>query len=223
MAAAQSAVGVLAGGRLTGEDAYAYGKFARAVLGTNDVDFRARPHSDEEASFLAAHVATKSGVTFADLEHANAVVLVGFEAEEEAPIVFLRLRKGVRGHGTRVYSVASHTSRGLEKLNGTLLPAAPRTRGRRDHGCRDQPRRRARRRRRDHRRRADGRVAGCAQRGCRARSRRPARELAWIPRRAGERGALEMGLLPNLLPGSRPLADAAARVDLAAAWGLDLV
>ncbi|EUA23413.1 hypothetical protein I553_5566 [Mycobacterium xenopi 4042] len=30
--------------------------------------------------------------------------------------------------------------------------------------------------------------------------------LAWVPRRAGERGALEAGALPNLLPGGRPTA-----------------
>jgi NADH-quinone oxidoreductase subunit G len=36
---------VLPGGRLTVEDAYAYSKFARVVLGTNDVDARVRPHS----------------------------------------------------------------------------------------------------------------------------------------------------------------------------------
>ena len=34
-------------GRATVEDAYAYAKFARVVLGTNDVDFRARACSDE--------------------------------------------------------------------------------------------------------------------------------------------------------------------------------
>ena len=45
--------------------------------------------------------------------------------------------------------------------------------------------------------------------------------LAWVPRRAGERGALEAGALPSLLPGGRPVADAAARVDVAAAWGVD--
>ena len=39
---------MLPGGRLTVEDAYAYGKFARVALGTNDVDARVRPHSDEE-------------------------------------------------------------------------------------------------------------------------------------------------------------------------------
>ena len=48
--------GVLAGGRLTVEDAYAYAKFARVALGTHNIDFRARPHSAEELDFLAAHV-----------------------------------------------------------------------------------------------------------------------------------------------------------------------
>ena len=43
-------VGVLTGGRLTVEDAYAYAKFTRVVLGTNDIDFRARPVSDEETA-----------------------------------------------------------------------------------------------------------------------------------------------------------------------------
>ncbi|MFY9914224.1 MAG: NADH-quinone oxidoreductase subunit G, partial [Nocardioidaceae bacterium] len=125
LAAAQSAVGILAGGRLTSEDAYAYGKFARAVIGTNDIDFRVRPHSQEEASFLAAHIATRPSPSYADLEHADDVLLVGFEPEEESPIVFLRLRKGVQQHGTRVHAVSSHSSRGLDKLQGNLIRATP--------------------------------------------------------------------------------------------------
>ena len=40
-----------------------------------------------------------------------------------------------------------------------------------------------------------------------------------MPRRAGDRGAVEAGCLPNLLPGGRPVGDPAARVDTAAAWG----
>ena len=47
-------VGVLVGGRSTIEDAYAYAKFARMALKTNDIDFRSRLHSDEEAAFLAS-------------------------------------------------------------------------------------------------------------------------------------------------------------------------
>jgi NADH-quinone oxidoreductase subunit G len=44
-------------------------------------------------------------------------------------------------------------------------------------------------------------------------------KLAWVPRRAGERGALETGCLPGLLPGGRPVSDPAARVDIGTVWG----
>ena len=115
------------------EDAYAYGKFARTVLGTNDVDFRARPHSAEEADFLASHrrghrprrragpspTPTSSG--------ASSVLLVGLEPEDESPIVFLRLRKAFRKHRTAVYAVSPVATRGLAKMGGTLIPAAPGT------------------------------------------------------------------------------------------------
>ncbi len=218
LAAAGESVGVLAGGRLTTEDAYSYGKFARAVLGTNDVDFRSRPHSAEEAGFLAAHIVTKPGVTYAELEHANAVLLVGFEPEDESPIVFLRLRKAARRHGTRVASVTSHTSRGLEKLHGRLVRARPGMEAEVVEGLG-----------------SDGDLAldggGVILVGERAATSpgllsavadlaaSTGARLAWVPRRAGERGALEAGLLPHLLPGARPLADPAARVDVGAVWG----
>ncbi|WP_159809357.1 NADH-quinone oxidoreductase subunit G, partial [Cellulomonas citrea] len=130
LAAAKAAggVGVLPGGRLTLEDAYAYAKFARVVLGTNDIDHRSRPHSAEETQFLGAAVAGRPlAVTFADLAAAPHVLLVGLEAEDEGGILFLRLRKAVLAGKTSVSSVAALASRGLERLSGTLLPAAPGT------------------------------------------------------------------------------------------------
>jgi NADH-quinone oxidoreductase subunit G len=45
--------------------------------------------------------------------------------------------------------------------------------------------------------------------------------LAWVPRRAGDRGAVEAGCLPNLLPGGRPVSDAGSRVDMGAVWGTE--
>src|SRR5450756_3245816 len=45
--------------------------------------------------------------------------------------------------------------------------------------------------------------------------------LAWIPRRVGERAALEAGAAPNLLAGGRPLADPRARAEVAAVWSFD--
>src|SRR5690606_15738127 len=53
-----------------------------------------------------------------------------------------------------------------------------------------------------------------------ALSRSTGARIAWVPRRAGDRGAVEAGCLPNRLPGGRPVTDAAARVDLASTWGL---
>ncbi|MFN0284339.1 MAG: NADH-quinone oxidoreductase subunit G, partial [Kineosporiaceae bacterium] len=129
LAAARAGRGaaVLTGGRVTVEDAYAYAKFARVALATNDVDFRARPHSAEEGTFLAHAVAGAGlGVTYADLEAAPSVLLVGFEPEEESPIVFLRLRKAV-AKGQLVHAVAPWRSRGLAKLDAHLVPAAPST------------------------------------------------------------------------------------------------
>jgi NADH-quinone oxidoreductase subunit G len=219
-------VGVLAGGRLTVEDAYAYAKFARVALGTNDVDFRAREHSAEEADFLAAAVAgTGLAVTYADLESAPGVLLVGLEPEEESPIVFLRLRKAARKHGTVVHSVAPFASPGLDKVLGTLVPAAPGTEAEvlDAVGAGDErvlPVSDALR--------ADGSVILVGERlatvpGALSAAARLARttgaRLAWVPRRAGERGALDAGALPTLLPGGRPVADAEARVDVGAAWG----
>ncbi|WP_048555319.1 NADH-quinone oxidoreductase subunit G, partial [Nostocoides japonicum] len=128
---AAGSAGVLVGGRVSTEDAYAYAKLARVCLGTNDIDFRSRPHSAEEAAFLASQVVATGpeggAVTFGDLERATAVVLVGFEPEDESGIVFLRLRKAARRNKTAVFAVSAVVTRGLEKVFGTLVPAAPGT------------------------------------------------------------------------------------------------
>ncbi|MDX3851165.1 NADH-quinone oxidoreductase subunit G [Streptomyces sp. AK02-01A] len=235
LSAARGRAGVLAGGRLTVEDAYAYAKFARVALDTNDIDFRARVHSGEEADFLAAQVAGRgrdldgTGLTYTTLEKAPAVLLVGFESEEEAPGVFLRLRKAHRKHRQSAFSLATHATRGLEKAGGTLLPAAPGTEpdwldalasgtGLDGDGARAAEALRA-----------PGAVIVVGERlaavpggltaAVRAAAATGAR-LGWIPRRAGERGAVEAGALPSLLPGGRPATDPRAREETAAVWGV---
>ncbi|MFJ3337417.1 NADH-quinone oxidoreductase subunit G [Streptomyces sp. NPDC086766] len=233
--ASRGRTGVLTGGRLTVEDAYAYSKFARVALDTNDIDFRARVHSGEEADFLAARVAGRgrdvdgTGVTYTSLEKAPAVLLVGFESEEEAPGVFLRLRKAWRGHGQQVFALATHATRGLEKAGGTLLPAAPGTEtewldalasgvGLEDGGAQAAQALRGEGAVIVVGERLTG-VAGGLTAAVRAASATGA-HLVWIPRRAGERGAVEAGALPSLLPGGRPATDPRAREEVAAVWGV---
>ena len=220
LAAANGKAGVLVGGRVTAEDAYAYAKFARIALGTNDVDFRTRMHSAEEADFLAAHIAGQPmTVTYADLENAPVVLLAGLEPEEESPIVFLRLRKAVRKRGLRVHSIAPFATRGLSKLSGALIRSGSGGEANVLDDLAD-----------DELLNLPGSLILVGERlaaspGALSAAGRLARatgaRLAWIPRRAGERGALEAGALPNLLPGGRPVADASAREQMAAAWNVD--
>ena len=207
--------GVLVGGRPTLEDAYGYAKFARIALKTNDIDFRARVTSDEEAQFLASHV-VGSTVEYRHIDSADHVLLVAFEPEEESPIVFLRLNKNFKKRGLAVTSVASKASIAMDKLKATFIKVAPGAEGA-----------------------ALGSIALTAKSvillGERASesaglisaaialAEKTGAKLAWIPRRAGERGALEAGAFSTLLPGGRPVADTAARVDIAAAWGVSAV
>ena len=271
-------MGVLPGGRLTLEDAYAYAKFARLALETNDIDARARVigSASEELDFLAARVAglgpgqggAGSGhggaVTYGELEAAPAVLLVGFEPEEESPIVFLRLRKAARKRGQRLFAVAPWLTSGVRKAFGTLLATVPG----------DEPR--VLRALAVPGRAGDAPVAALptgdtvappqtvagamaagrpgAVTGSPAEAVRAAAEalrargavilvgeraaevpglltaaaglatatgarLAWVPRRAGERPAIDAGALPTLLPGGRRVADDGGRGEVEAAWG----
>ena len=217
---ARGRAGVLPGGRLTLEDAYGYAKFARVALATNDVDMRARPHSAEELQFLAEHVAGRANVSYDDLQHAPAVLLAGFEPEEECPIVFLRLRKAVRAGGMSVYSVAALASNGLAKLSGTLLPTAP---GGEAAALTDLPKDvNAALRQQGAVIMVGERLAevpGALSAAVRLASQTGAK-LAWVPRRAGERGAIEAGALPNLLPGGRRIGSAEVTAEVARVWGV---
>lgn len=219
LAAAHGNSGVLVGGRCTWEDAYGYTKFARTVLGTNDIDFRARAHSVEEEQFLAARVAGRRGeVTYADLSGAPVVLCAGFEPEEESPIVFLRLRKAVRSAATAVHTIAPFLSAGAEKLSASLIRTIPGNEATALNALRD-----------GDLLRGAGAVILVGERlaaiqGALTAATQLADEtgarLAWIPRRAGERGALEAGALPTLLPGGRRVVDAAARRVVAGLWGV---
>ncbi len=220
LAAARGRVGVLVGGRSTVEDAYAYARIARTALATDDIDFRVRQTSVEEDAFLAAVVAgTPVSVTYEALESAPVVLLVCLEPEDESPILQLRLRKAAR-NGTPVVSIGAVRSPGLGKVRGRLLPARPGGEGAVLAALPD-----------DVRallaqpgavvlvgERAAGSAGALSAAAALARS--TGAGLAWVPRRAGERGALDAGALAGLLPGGRPLSDASARADVARAWGI---
>ena len=214
-------VGFLPGGRLSFEDAWAWSKFARSVVGSDSIDMRSRSHSEEERSFLAAHVAGSGlGVTYSQLENAGQVLLVGLEPEDECGAIFLRMRKATRKGKLRVASLAPMTSRGLAKLSGELLRCAPGTEVEVAAEIREGGEFA------DLASRLDGGVILVGERASRTPgllsevvrlAERTHCRIQWVPRRAGERGGLEAGLLPGLLPFGRALASQEARESLA--WG----
>ena len=206
--------GVLVGGRATIEDAYGYSKFARVALGTNNIDFRARRHSQEESEFLET---TKLTATYKDIDNADHILLVNFEPEDESPIVFLRIYKQVHKRSIKVTTIAPLASRGSEKLKAKLIRTTA--------GDETQ---------------AITNISGLTGKSVILLGERISEtegalsavvklaadsgaKLGWVPRRAGERGAIAAGALPNLLPGNRSVSDPAARIDMATAWSIDSI
>jgi len=210
----ESRAGVLVGGRATVEDAYGYSKFARVTLATNNIDFRSRVSSKEELDFLAS---VPTSATYKDIDNADHVVLINFEPEDESPIVFLRIYKQVHKRSIKVTTIAALASRGTQKLKANLIKTAA--------GSEVS---------------AINSISGLTGKSVVLVGERAAEtqgalsavaklvkesgaKLGWVPRRAGERGAIAAGALPNLLPGARPIEDASARVDISAAWSVDSV
>ncbi|MFD2119611.1 2Fe-2S iron-sulfur cluster-binding protein [Streptomyces cirratus] len=91
LASARGRAGVLTGGRLTAEDAYAYAKFARVVLGHQRHRLPGAGAQRGGGRVPGRHRGRHrqgprgGGVTYSSLEAAPAVLLAGIESEEEAP------------------------------------------------------------------------------------------------------------------------------------------
>lgn len=209
MAKACGGVGVLAGGRLTMEDVYAYSKFARTVLSINDIDLRTHPASPEEDAFLGFVVVESGrGVTYGDLEKAGHVLVVSFEAKEECGSVFLCLHKVVLAKAISVSVIALHATTGSAKMDANFIPAVPGAEAAALDGLDV----------------GDPAYDGLTNDGiilvgehavesggvlsaARRLANHSGARLAWVPWCAGDRGAVEMGAVGGLLPDGRPVTD----------------
>ena len=91
------AVGVLGSARATNEENYLTQKFARVVVGTNNVDCCARvchaPSAAALKSMLGTGAATNS---FDDIEQARTILIAGANPTENHPVVGARIRQAAR-------------------------------------------------------------------------------------------------------------------------------
>lgn len=99
------AVGILGSARATNEENYLTQKFARLVIGTNNVDCCARvchaPSAAALKSMLGNGAASNS---FDDIERARTILLVGANATESHPVIGARIAQAAR-RGARLLVV----------------------------------------------------------------------------------------------------------------------
>jgi NADH-quinone oxidoreductase subunit G len=102
-----SAIGVIGSTRTTNEEAYLLSKFARTVLQTNNVDH----HRTADFPALAAALRGKPDTmaTMADAYNAPAILLIGNDPTEQHPLLAWQIRNNVRLHRARLYVVNSES------------------------------------------------------------------------------------------------------------------
>src|SRR5579862_7789757 len=97
-----SAIGVIGSNHTTNEENYLLNRFARVTLGTNNLDH----HRTADYTGLAAAFgprAKDSLATMADIYNAPAVLLIGNDVSQKNPLVAWQIRTGFRHHGLRLY------------------------------------------------------------------------------------------------------------------------
>jgi len=105
-----SAIGVIGSNHTTNEENYLLNRFARITLGTNNLDH----HRTADYAGLAAALgpgAKDSVATMGDIYNADAVLLIGNDVTQQNPLVAWQIRTGVRHHGARLYVVNGRPSK----------------------------------------------------------------------------------------------------------------
>jgi NADH-quinone oxidoreductase subunit G len=100
-----SAIGVIGSNRTTNEENYLLSKFARAVLKTNNVDH----HRTADYAAFAGALHGKPGMTASMREvfNAPAILLIGNDPTNQHPLLAYQIRNNVRLHRSRLYVINS--------------------------------------------------------------------------------------------------------------------
>ncbi len=102
-----AAIGVIGSNRTTNEEAYLLSKFARTVLKTNNVDH----HRTADFPAFAAALRGKENATasMADVFTAPAILLIGNDPTEQHPLLAWQIRNNVRLHRAKLYVINSQS------------------------------------------------------------------------------------------------------------------
>jgi len=219
-----AAIGVVGSNRTSNEENYLLQKFARVVLGTSNIDH----HRTADYPSFAAALAGKPEMTASmrDVYNAPAILLIGNDPTEQHPLLAWQIRNNVRLHRARLYVVNSQSIK-LRRQATEFLHIAQGAEGKFAAFLAGQDS-------------AIDQLGGNAGEGARATREKLKSEqnlviifgselcgsnikalvqfasglqgakLICLGDYANSRGAADMGLYPDLLPGYHPAADGAA-------------
>jgi NADH-quinone oxidoreductase subunit G len=119
---ARGSVGAVAGGTTTNEEGFLLQRLVREGLSSGDLDSRVGGAVPLELQRSLAAPALQA--TVPDLEFAHTVLVLGTEPVDDAPILDLRIRKGVRRHGVQL-AVATPRPSSLDPNAKLWLRYAP--------------------------------------------------------------------------------------------------
>jgi NADH-quinone oxidoreductase chain G len=98
-------VAVLGSNHTTNEENYVLQRFARTVLGTNNLDHHRTGDFSSLVGALTAASATDRYATIENVFEASSLLLIGGDPTHEHPLVAYRIRQAVRKHSARLYLV----------------------------------------------------------------------------------------------------------------------
>lgn len=229
-------VAVIGSNRTTNEENYLLQRFARTVLGTHNIDHHRTADFSSLVWALTEARATDRYATMEGVLAASSILLIGNDPTHQHPLLAYQIRQAVRQHGARLYVISSSEIK-LRRQSHRYLKVTPRseaaavlawTRGGPSG--------------------ADLCVGGFEELEAFAKQFQKESDtvivfgdevqganigelVRWglsLPGRtrflalgdyANSRGAADMGLLPDTLPGYLPVADQAARRHYESAWG----
>jgi NADH-quinone oxidoreductase subunit G len=105
-----SAIGVIGSNHTTNEENYLLNRLAHASLGTNNLDH----HRTADYAGLAAALgpqAKSALATMADIYNSNAILLIANDVTQQNPLVAWQIRTAIRHHGARLYTLDSRPSK----------------------------------------------------------------------------------------------------------------
>ncbi|MGA2988191.1 MAG: NADH-quinone oxidoreductase subunit NuoG [Terriglobia bacterium] len=230
-----TSIAVIGSNRTTNEENYLLGRFARTVLGTNNLDHHRTADFPSLVGALTTANAEGRYATIEDIGEASSILVVGNDPTHQHPLIAYQIRQAVRLHDARLYLLNSREiklqrqakqsvtveagaeAEAIRTMAGKLSPAADGVSA------------------------SAGELASLDEKlrkesgtiiifGDEIRGKDVGNLVQWgltlpgatrfiaLADYANSRGAADMGLLPGVLPGYAALSDSAAHERMESAW-----